>query len=276
MIIDHVLQSFPRLEIIPLKDLLVYEAFDPVRVEYLTKKIAHDNIFLQPIIVGESPMGERIVLDGVNRREVLRRLDVHHVVAHVVSYFDQKEVELFSNRHYFFSNEKNLFTKIEKIFQQPLEKISLEQGESGILDQRLIGYVKVEDAIFSFGAHNLLNTTVDHMNAVVSSYLGQTEFCRQSEMDMGFSRVPLQIGFRRFTPQEIVDLSVQGKKVNSGITRHLVSVYCIGLHIPLSLLQSDLSSEEKNKELQKILYNLVKNRAYRFYPRPIYKFDEKE
>lgn len=276
MFAEQLLQFFPKLEILSIEDLHVYEAYDPIRVAHLTKKIAQDNIFLQPILVAIADE-RKIVIDGVNRLEVLRRLGIRDVVAQVVNYFDVTEVELFSNHHYFFSRHDELLEKVKKIL--PLESLSattFEKAEENTRNQTSKGYIKYNGTVLDLGNHTDLDETVQVLNDIVKSYLGQTDFCRRSEVDLSLSNVPFEIVFRRFTPQEIVELSVEGKKLNSGITRHVVSVYCLGLHVPLSLLQSAVPLGEKNSQLQTMLLNLVTDRGYRYYPRPVYKFDEKE
>lgn len=277
MMETQLLQLFPRLEIVSIDDLLVYESFDPVRIAHLTKKISDDNTFLQPIIIGEEPENKkRIVLDGVNRIEVLKRLGIRNVVAHVVNYFEKSEVELFSNHHYFFNKHEELFQMIYGIVGGEMSQLSLEEAIEQVKNQTLVGYIRHNGNVYSLGSHRNIDSTVHLLNTLVSSYLGQTDFCRRSEVDLSLSNVPMELVFRRFTPDEIVQLSLSGGRLNSGITRHVVSVYCLGLYVPLSLLESDTPLEEKNKQLQTMLFNLVVDRGYRFYPRPIFKFDEKE
>lgn len=277
MIEKKLLQLFPRLEILPLEKLLVYELYDPVRIAHLTKKIAQDNVFSQPIIVGEDPISKRlIVLDGVNRIEVLKQLGVKDVVAHIVNYFDTNEVELFSNHHYFFSKQNQLIDACKSFVSgQPVE-MDEKKALAGVTDQSLMGYVRFNGTILNLGAHESIEKTVQFLNSLVNTYLGQTDFCRKSEVDLSLSNVPMEIVFRRFTPQEIVSIALAGSKLNSGITRHLVSVYCLGLNVPLSLLQSEIDITEKNEQLKNMLYNVVVDRGYRYYPRPVYKFNEKE
>ncbi len=277
MLAEKIFEQFPRLEIVSVDTLLVYEAYDPIRVAFLTKKIAQDNSFIQPIIVGQEPNGgKRIILDGVNRLEVLKRLGIRDLVAHVVQYFEPTEVELFSNHHYFFEDHEMWLKKIQAVLPGPLAEITLTEAKAGVKNQSLLGYIRSGNTVWSMGNHVDLPTTAATVNKVVDAYLGQTQVCRRSEVDLTGSNVPLELVFRRFTPQEIVSLASSGGTLNSGITRHLVSAYCLGLHVPLSLLESHQTLEEKNKELKNILMKHIMDKGYRFYPRPIYKFDEKE
>lgn len=82
-----------RLQLFRLDQLRLFEAYDENKVQRLQRKIAREGVFLNPISV----VRERIVIDGVNRLEALRRLGGQHVPCVV---YDYAEVDLLGNVHY--------------------------------------------------------------------------------------------------------------------------------------------------------------------------------
>jgi len=82
-----------RVKFVNLEELQFYELFDEEKVVKLTKKIENDGCFFNPITINEY----KIVIDGVNRVEALKRLGAKYVTALEVDY---KDVDLLANVHY--------------------------------------------------------------------------------------------------------------------------------------------------------------------------------
>lgn len=82
-----------------LSDLKIYERFDEHKVQKLKASIEKQGLFLNPISVVE----ERIVIDGVNRLEALRRLDARRVPCVI---FDYSDVDLQANVHYIHNGKR--------------------------------------------------------------------------------------------------------------------------------------------------------------------------
>jgi hypothetical protein len=94
---DEVLDS---LQLLPVGALSLYEEYDESRVRRLVRKIAEDGVFFNPITVGVWKAGGldlRIVVDGVNRLEALRRLGAQNVPCML---FDYRLIDLQPNVHY--------------------------------------------------------------------------------------------------------------------------------------------------------------------------------
>jgi cytidyltransferase-like protein len=94
---DEVLQS---LQLLPIGALSLYEEYDESRVRRLVHKIGADGVFFNPITVGvwkADGLDLRIVVDGVNRLEALRRLGARNVPCML---FDYRQIDLQPNVHY--------------------------------------------------------------------------------------------------------------------------------------------------------------------------------
>lgn len=102
-----------RLRMVPMAELKRYEAFDEAKVARLVKKIHADGIFFNPISV----VREMIVIDGANRLEALRRLDVRHVPCVV---YDYSEIDLLGNVHFV---NNGVMTRLSEFSREVGERI---------------------------------------------------------------------------------------------------------------------------------------------------------
>ncbi len=94
---DKVLKN---LQLLPLDALSLYEEFDEAKVQNLQAKITEDGVFFNPITVAatnDEGHSLRIVVDGANRLEALRRLGVKNVPCLL---FDYRQIDLQPNVHY--------------------------------------------------------------------------------------------------------------------------------------------------------------------------------
>jgi cytidyltransferase-like protein len=94
---DEVLKN---LQLLSIDALSLYEEYDHRKVERLVRKIQADGVFFNPLTVGVWEPGAanlRIVVDGVNRLEALRRLGARNVPCML---FDYRQIDLQPNVHY--------------------------------------------------------------------------------------------------------------------------------------------------------------------------------
>lgn len=94
---DEVLTN---LQLVSMDALSLYEDYDEAKVRNLQRKIERDGVFFNPITVGTWNMDGlalKIVVDGVNRLEALRRLAARNVPCML---FDYRQIDLQPNIHY--------------------------------------------------------------------------------------------------------------------------------------------------------------------------------
>jgi hypothetical protein len=59
-----------------------------------------------------------------------------------------------------------------------------------------------------------------------------------------------------------------------GVTRHSISGRALGLNVDIVMLDSDIPLEQKNVWLEDLIKSRVKGNRVRFYPEPVFRFDE--
>lgn len=94
---DEVLKN---LQLLSIDALSLYEEYDEAKVENLQAKIAEDGVFFNPITVAaanDEGHSLRIVVDGANRLEALRRLGAKNVPCLL---FDYRQIDLQPNVHF--------------------------------------------------------------------------------------------------------------------------------------------------------------------------------
>ena len=94
---DEVLKN---LQLLKMDALSIYEEYDEAKVKKLQAKISEDGVFFNPITVAaanDDGHALRIVVDGANRLEALRRLGVQNVPCVL---FDYRQIDLQPNVHY--------------------------------------------------------------------------------------------------------------------------------------------------------------------------------
>jgi len=266
----------PNIQIIAIEDLLIYENFDDRRTSYLLDKIKSDDIFINPILVAQCKDSDKfIVLDGINRQNVLRKLGISYIVAQVVDYFDENQISLLSNKHFFFELDENLIEKIKSLVGSNWQEINPEEAEELVERQRIIGYVGLDSKCFSFGNHESLVKTTNILNSIVDLYLNDKDFSRLSESMTHPSGVKMEIGFRRFSPEEICNFFELSICLNSGITFHRPEISFLHVNMPLSLLGLNNDLKTKNLKLKENINNIINNKNYRYYSQSVFICNER-
>lgn len=259
-----------RLKITPIKKLDYYEMNDPKRVDKLLKKISEDGVFFNPITIGK--MNDKyIILDGMNRFMVARKLGWDKIFTYEVNYSDDVQIELQNNTHFLSIALKDFF-KLLKDSSLEYEKID----KNDISDKKLKTSDKViflsDNYYYQISSKNL---SIDEIsNKVVESYLGKVKVSRLSELnreDRGYS---LKIIFPKFTKQYIYDLVSNNKMLQSGITWHQVRDSVIRFSVPNSQLETGTSLNSANVWLENEINKKINTGNIRYYPSNIYVCDE--
>lgn len=270
--------ELPKLKIVKVNSLLLHENFDPKRTNRLIKKIPKDDIFINPVIVGRVPNSNKLVLlDGANRVEALKRLNIPDILVQIVNYYDSSEVELGYSCHYLKYNtaqQKKLLAKLEKDVK--LLKVKLVSARKKAQQGKIIGYIHFKDLnkTFSFGNNKNILQSINILNKVVDAYVGKTEVYRLTELQHPGQKLNVEIGFKQLQAQDVYQIAKNKLRIHSGITRHIVSATAVHLNIPIKILKSRMSLVSKNKWLDKFVENKVNNKETRYYSRPVYIFDE--
>jgi hypothetical protein len=259
-----------NLKIVDL-DQSLYENNDEARTLRLIKDFEKNGIINNPILVGRvSDKQKFIILDGVNRHQALKRMGIKHVCAHVVDYYNEDDIELFSNCHFFLKENNDLVAKIKEILKNSWVRCSEDFAKKGVDSGEIVGYCRLGDQYYSFGECRDVFQTVKIMNSIVDLYLRKEEFCRLSEVVSRPKEAKIEIGFRRFKTVEISRFVHNNIIVNSGITRHVPSFNIIKINFPIAVLQSTSTLEEKNEYLRKRLKGVIEKQKFRYYDKSVF------
>lgn len=102
-----------QLQMVPMDELRRFEAHDEAKVERLMARIRAAGVFFNPVSI----VRERVIIDGANRSEALRRLGARHVPCVVYDYAD---IDLVGNVH-FINNGRR--TRLSEFAREEGERI---------------------------------------------------------------------------------------------------------------------------------------------------------
>lgn len=265
-----------QLQIIPIADILVHEQFDESRAYPLVEKLKLDGFQANPIIVAALDGGKYLQLDGMNRLSSFKLLKLKSILAQIIDYNDQENVELSSWTHLFFQNDIEKFIKkITTIKTVIIKKGNIdnvghryikEYGTSRLctlIDKKREVYLVTTANISLWGKIDILNSIVDlYKEQIIRDILPQK--VTNSDLETLFEEhnsCNLILVFPTFTRHQIIDIVRLGGLFPPGVTRHLIQRRCLNVNAPLKLFAGGLTGEESNKRLE----DLLNNRHFRIY-----------
>lgn len=271
----------PDLRMLPTSALEPHEEVDPRRVAKLSQRLRQEGRLKHPPVIASIPDNDRfVVLDGANRSMALASMQVPHIVAQVVDYYDPG-VELDTWYHVVSG------MKIEE-FQAALHKIpglhaqesSLHAARQALAQDKTAAYIVCADGIYLLkDAENHQPRDIDFLNKLVGIYKGRAEIFRASN-DVWEKQAPYYpeitalVIFPRLQPQDILAAARSNTRIPSGITRHIIPNRALNINIPFEVLESGLTLEQKRAWLQDWLMERMAANAIRFYAEPTFTFDE--
>jgi hypothetical protein len=262
------------LEIIPLKDILLHEQFDPSRSSDLIKKLQKSNLLTEPIIVASLGDHQYLQLDGMNRLNCFRQMGLKTILAQIVDYNNQEEVELSSWIHLFKAKRKDFFRHIKKNKNLTIKKAHIDQIGPRYIKEKDLGRLvtvidKKEGGFLMMTAGNFVEK-IKRMNYVVSFYehninrsilpfpmtLRNIRLFFYEHPDLNFYDNPdtnLMVIFPNFTPQQIIEVVKAGALIPAGVTRHLIKGRCLNVNLPLDFFDNKKPLLKLNQNFDKFL-----------------------
>lgn len=285
-----------RLRLVALERILLHEAHDTQRVERMMDAMRQDGYLRNPIIVAERE-GQFVQLDGATRTMALTEMGVPCVLVQIVSYQDP-EVCLGSWNHLLidFSVERLLAglgtmsgltctvcdpSQIEPAMRGRNAVAASRVGENAESAERqaLLGVIGREGDGMLVRVEGELRKQLGHLSSVVELYRGQAEVRRVADLELGallaqHPDLSAVISFPLLEPEDVFHCAFNRTKLPMGITRHIVGGRALGLDVPLELLSSDRSLEEKNAWLQDMILARIREHKVRVYQEPVIIFDD--
>ena len=263
----------PDLRIVLTENVLPHEEHDFQRSIPLIEQIQKASVFTNPPVVAEIEPDKYVLLDGANRCHTLAHLGYKHILVQVVEY--RSEFVILDVWKHIVSG-----WDIASLMQQ-VEQLKTITIIDHYDPEALLYILTPANQTFSIYADG---TTIQEKNSilrqVVKIYQTQANLYRTPLSDphliwqMYPDAVALVI-FPNYSPQDIMDSTTQEAYLPPGVSRHVIHGRALNINYSLaSLLNEEISLEEKNNRLQTWLQQKLQNRDIRYYAESVYKFDE--
>ena len=268
------------LRIVHLDDVLLHEEVERKRVEKLTARLEQDRLLKNPPIVSQFD-SKYIVLDGATRTTALRQMRCRDLVVQIVDYLNPNITLETWNHMLLDAPAQEIFDAIQDLPDLFIEKTSAAEAERALDRRDCIASVMLANGnVYSLCAKdNTLTEQARMLNHLVAAYEGKGEMYRVAHTDVErliseHGRLSALVVFPRYRPEEIQQVALNGSKLPMGVTRHIIPGRALRINIPLDILESNQSLEEKNVWLDEWLKEKMRERHVRFYQEPVFLFDE--
>ncbi|MBM3131095.1 MAG: hypothetical protein FJ009_21025 [Chloroflexi bacterium] len=268
-----------KLRVVPLRDVLLHEQIETKRVERLIDRLQSDQLLKNPPIVVES-QGKYILLDGATRITALARVGCRDAVVQIVDY-NAPGLTLETWDHLIVGLPVPDFLQaLRQLAGLRLQVATAEQAEEARAQRASLGTVVLADGhtLSLYGAASLA-AEAHLLNQVVALYEGRGEMYRVAHTDvkgllMEHARFSALVIFPRYRPTEIRQLALNGSKLPTGITRHVIPGRAMRINMPLDVLYADEPLARKNAWLDEWMQTKMRERQVRLYQEPVFLFDE--
>jgi hypothetical protein len=273
--------SLPNIRILATKSLVTHEDADPRRFTRLADRISQDGFLKHPPVVAAIPDSDQyVVLDGANRVTALKTLKVPHLVVQIVSY-SAPGIRLDTWYHVVAGMPLEKFeNELAQIPEMTLRKCTLEDAREALSTNNATAYIITEEGIRMVRNQNGASRDLGLLSKLVAIYKGKAEIYRRSndlweEQAQYHPDITALVVFPKITPADVINAARHGKRIPTGITRHIISPRALNLNIPFELLnRADWSLERKQAWLEDWLMERVAAHGVRLYTESTFSFDE--
>ena len=272
--------ELPRLKIVPISEIIFHEDPDAERATKLIEYIRKENKLKNPPVVTTHPENSKyILLDGANRLTALQTLGIPDVLVQLIDLFDpglqllhwHHAVEKFSKRSFLeaIKNLPDISVEMRKINE-------LKENENGDL---LCQIQFADGEVYAVHAHADLFHRVTDLRNITDIYKGfqymdRVSYTSLDHLKKNYIDFCAVIVFRKLVKQELVEVTTNGVRIPSGITRIILPKRALRLNVPLDILRFDVPIDQKNYWLQNRINEQIKDKSIRFYHEPTFLFDE--
>ena len=272
--------ELPQLKIVPISEVIFHEDPDEERSSKLIEYIRKENRLKNPPIVATHPGNNKyILLDGANRLTALQALNIPDVLVQHIDFFDPGLIFL----HWHHAVEKfSMESFLESIKHLP--DISILKSEYNSLikneDEDLLCQIQFADSsVYAVHAHADLFRRVKDLRNITDIYKGfrymdRVSYINFEHLKKNYPEFCAVIVFRKLTKKELIQVTNNGMRIPSGITRIILPKRALRLNVPLDILRFDVPINQKNYWLQNRINEQIKDKSIRFYHEPTFLFDE--
>jgi hypothetical protein len=161
-----------------------------------------------------------------------------------------------------------------------LETCSLSEARQSLERSLAIAYIVCESGVRKVLHPGMTSVSDLHLLIdLVKVYKGQADIFRASNdiweiQKPYYPDITALVIFRRYRPEDILHATLNGYRVPSGITRHIIANRALNINIPLGVLQSNWTLERKREWLHDWLMARMSANAIRFYAESTFSFNE--
>jgi len=267
-----------NLRVVPIDHVSTHEHYDPARVSDLAAQLRCDDTLVNPVIAVEWK-DLYVVLDGATRVAAFRQLGYPHIIAQIISQYDEGLKLRMWNHVVCGPTEYALLRHLQGVSTCILTTNSQQAAQSALHACDTLCSI-----VFNDGQHYLVHPSpgenhVRALNALVAAYTEVGSIIRTVSTDLGTvrSEVPELTALVLFPQWELLDVvrgAVGGQIMPAGITRFIVPGRVLRLHADLPRLRAHEPIENKNAWLDSLLTEKWESRGVRYYQEPVILLDE--
>ena len=273
-------KPFPILRIVPLEQIRFHEAPETDRAARLVERLAEDRHILNPPIVAPLKNAEGyLLIDGANRISAMRLLGYNCVPVQIINY-DDPTLRLGSWHHAVMRLSWREWIEQLRSHDLTIASASVAEAEGALASREACAaLLTAEEKAAIIPASKNLRAEVNSITRLIDTYkknypferVDQTNFLELKNFYPDLATLAL---FAPFEKNEVMQLVADNLKLPTGLTRHSIPGRVLRMNIQLDVLRSDLSLADKNEWLEAFVRIRMQERHVRFYPEPVFIFDD--
>lgn len=272
--------ELPQLRIVPINKITFHEEPDEERSSKLIEYLRKENRLKNPPVVAFNKGSEKLILlDGANRLTALQKLNIPDVLVQEIDIFDPGLIFLHWHHAIEHFTKESFLKKLSGIAEISLSKIEnnlLNHNENGdLLCQVQFG----DSSVYAVNAHADIFQRVSDLKNITDVYKGsqfmdRVSYTNSEHLKKNYLNFCALIVFRKFSKEELIQLTNKGIRIPSGITRIILPKRALRINVPLDILRFEVPIDQKNRWLQERINDQIKDKSIRFYHEPTFLFDE--
>lgn len=275
--------KLPALRVIDMDSLLLHEQPDEERWKPLEARIQSDGLLKHPPIAArDHGSATHILLDGVNRVEAMKRMGARWLLVQEVDLEDDTLV--LSTWHHVMEGLAGeaaverigagaQVSRVEGRFTDQGDFMPVFDGDTECL------LVLADRSVHAIHTADDPRRRLEIVTAVVdvvheAKNRDRVSYTNMADLAKHYRDFSGLVCYKAFTKEEVLALSLEGRKFPSGVTRFSIPKRALYFDMPLSFLEGEGSAESKQAELDEMIRAKIRDKKIRFYVEPTFIFDD--
>jgi hypothetical protein len=277
-------EGVPNLALVPTDRIRFHEHPEAKRTLRLVERLKSEARLRNPPIVASLGPDDWMLLDGANRVSAFRKIGWSHVPVQIIDY-GSADVQLKGWHHLLLEGKAlDLQARFAELPGVHVERIADGELEAH-LELRRVHAILVDDATTAWGLFPRNGTVqvgpwMKTLERVVASYEGRSRLERIKLADYEnlpdvFRAVEHQLVlFPAISKPELLGLVREGRRIPTGITRHLIPGRALGLYLALGFLSELPDEAAKQAHFRAIVDGLEMAGRIRYYEESVFIMNE--